>query len=712
MLNKRAARLLALLLTSSMVLMGPSAAMASTSAGDSKETSQTEQQEIEETDLGEDPNAEVDVDAGEDPDADEDPDEEKDADLEEDPDEVKATEKAKEPEKDKKIEKTEKKTKDKKEETEKEPAHAKEGTTSGGDSVSGGDHQDDETGDRIISSNAAVSVNGTISGNIVISSADGANLTLNGVKAAGLRVEKVTGPVLIGLLGQNTVDEIVVEEGTKTKVSINGSGVLSSNKVSSNKSVVIMGGNIQIQPKAFVRKPVNENGDPIYPVKIAGSLAKDRLYKDLAIKTGSPLKAYPYNKEIRTSTNGELMMYLPSGKVQVTLDGHQYEGNVVEVNAGEPVPELKEAGGTSTPSPAVPPQAQAARNGLYDIKDGSEYRSGVSINFYATGDRYDGPNASDEVGATRYVPVSWNAGRVSSTSRASSSWSSYTKKVDGVYRFEGAYTPKLGQDESRLEYTLRVDYQKQMYDGSAWIPVTGKGAVASKTVDFYVSNASDEPDPASQQANPADNGIFWINPGATYRSGASLQFYATGDGYGPEEAQELNPLPTATRYIPTNWEVTTTNAANGSSDKGSWKKYTEETLGNDTSGNYVPGEYRFKDSFVLSTNQATSVPYTLKVTYKKQAYNGTRWTDDGTTSTKEVNFFIRNTAVTATPSYRPTTTPYYRSGVTTTASRSSVSSNARNARTMDDTPVGPLVLLMMAAAGSGAFIFRRKRNRS
>lgn len=705
MLNKRAARLLALLLTSSMVLMGPSAAMASTSAGDSKETSQTEQEESGGTDAEEDP----DVDAETDPDEGEDPDGEKDADLDEDPDAVKETEKAEKAQKDKKEEKTEKKTKDKKEETAKDPARAKEGTTSGGDSVSGGDHADDETGDRIISTNAATSVNGTISGNIVIRSADGADLTLNGVTAPGLHVEEVTGPVMIGLLGQNTVDEIVIKEGTKTKVSINGSGVLSSKEVSSNRSVVIMGGNIQIKPSTFVRKPLNEEGNPLYPVKIAGKLTKDHLYEDLVIKTGSPLKDYPYNKEIRTDMNGELMMYLPSGEVQVTLDGHQYKGTVDTTGS---ITELTEEG--DTPTPVVPPQAQEAKNGLHGIQAGSEHRSGVSINFYATGDRYNGPTASDENGATRYVPVSWNAGRVSSTSRSSSSWNSYTKKVDDVYRFEGAYTPRLGQDESRLEYTLRVDYQKQMYDGSAWIPVTGKGAVASKTVNFYVSNEPDEPDPASQQANSADNGLFWINPGATYRSGASLQFYATGDGYGPEEPQEVDPLPSATRYIPSSWEVAPTNTADGSSDKGSWKKYTEETIGQMASGNYAPGEYRFKDSFVLSTNQATSVPYTLKVNYKRQAYNGDRWRDDGTTATKEVNFFIRNTSVTATatPSYRPTTTPYYRSGVTTTAARSSVSSNARNARTMDNTPIGPLILLMMAAAGSGAVIFRKKRNRS
>lgn len=57
-------------------------------------------------------------------------------------------------------------------------------------------------------------------------------------------------------------------------------------------------------------------------------------------------------------------------------------------------------------------------------------------------------------------------------------------------------------------------------------------------------NATSYPSAApspSIKADARNNGIYWIDPGATYRSGSTLQFYATGDGYGPEEPQESNP---------------------------------------------------------------------------------------------------------------------------------------------------------------------------
>lgn len=63
-------------------------------------------------------------------------------------------------------------------------------------------------------------------------------------------------------------------------------------------------------------------------------------------------------------------------------------------------------------------------------------------------------------------------------------------------------------------------------------------------------NAASEPgmtQPISARASAERNSIYWINPGATYRSGATLQFYATGDGYGPEEPQGSDPAISALR---------------------------------------------------------------------------------------------------------------------------------------------------------------------
>ena len=80
-------------------------------------------------------------------------------------------------------------------------------------------------------------------------------------------------------------------------------------------------------------------------------------------------------------------------------------------------------------------------------------------------------------------------------------------------------------------------------------------------------------------ASHANNGLYYIDSGTTYRSGAVLQFYATGAGYGPEEPQELNPINKSTRYIPVNWAVSTKSKNATRNVKGSWSTYTEETKG-------------------------------------------------------------------------------------------------------------------------------------
>lgn len=217
--------------------------------------------------------------------------------------------------------------------------------------------------------------------------------------------------------------------------------------------------------------------------------------------------------------------------------------------------------------------------------------------------------------------------------------------------------------------------------------------------------------PVPELASETANGLYWIDNGTTYRSGANLQFYATGDGYGPDEPQETTKIIGSTRYIPSDWNVSTTSSyvsGNSSSVDGKWKRSDrEETVGQKTGTGYVEGEYRFKASFTLNTTGTSSVPYTLKVNYKRQTYGADGWKDDGTTATQSRSFYIRNT--TATTTVRPTTTPYIRSTVTTSATRSGVSTNARNASTGDETPIGTLVMLLAAAAVSGTAVFRKKR---
>lgn len=169
--------------------------------------------------------------------------------------------------------------------------------------------------------------------------------------------------------------------------------------------------------------------------------------------------------------------------------------------------------------------------------------------------------------------------------------------------------------------------------------------ISSKT--YNSPRATEEPD----LAFPSDNGLYWISRGATYRAGANLQFYATGAGYGPEEPQELNPIKNSTRYKPVSWSV--------GNQRGSWKRYTDITGGYTSHGFYVQAEYRFKGSFTLNTNSSSKVPFTLKVNYQKEIYNGKKWVKARSRMvSKSVRFYIRNVSGTDTKPPRPTVGTY------------------------------------------------------
>lgn len=572
MLNKRAATLLALFLAGSMVLSGPSSALASASAGDSEETSQTETKENEDTD---------------------------------------SVKKKKSKAKKEKAENTENEVSDTSTpapddeitpDPSTETSEEEEGESAARTDVSGntdtppvsGEVQegDDYTyvdGVLTILTDKKMTVSGTLSGNIVVSSNEGADLTFNDLHITedpALCIESGSGLVEIRLTGKNVLSNVQIENSAGVK--LYGPGIFSANG-SIKGSAVISGGNIQ----APFADPENGEGVPLYAVSVNG-LEVNRSYKITDMKAGTPQRVYSYGNEILADEDGGLVMYLPAGEAQITLDGVTYEGNVVSGNGSElKVPATPTP--TVTNTPTAPPDTETPR------------------------------------------PT--------------------TTPITETPRPRPSTTP------------------------------------------------TDVPD---QQAKAADNGLYWINEGATYRSGATLQFYATGDGYGPEEPQYMDPVRNATRYVPVEWNVGTSSGVAGTS--GSWtKKNREETVGSTSGNTYTPGEFRFKSSFIVSTNQAAAVPCTLRVNYQREVYNGKRWRADGTTATKSVSFYIRNVSITATPTRYSST--YTRSGVTTTASRSSVSSNARNASTMDNTPIGALLLLMTAAAGSGVVIFRKKRKR-
>ncbi len=246
--------------------------------------------------------------------------------------------------------------------------------------------------------------------------------------------------------------------------------------------------------------------------------------------------------------------------------------------------------------------------------------------------------------------------------------------------------------------------------------VKARGTVlnVSKPASTTTPPATDTPKPNTPtpeqpyKADEADNVLYMganSSSQMVFNAGQRLEFYAAGAGYGPEEPQEVNdPIDGSTRYIPSNWNVSTTSSSvsGNNSASGKWNK--------DKDMKEKSGQYRYEGSFQLSpaglTTTSAAVGYTLRVNYERETYRESKgdWVSDGTVAYRTQSFSIRGTA---TPTVRPTS--YVRSTVTTSALRSNVSSNARNATTSDETPIGTMVLLLIAAAISGTVIFRKKR---
>ncbi len=599
MRNKRAATLLALLLAGSMVLSGPSAALASASSGDSKESGKTEEKESESADTAKGKKTKA--------------------------------KKAKKIEKDLSGNSTssnkvsssslsvstvsdpsDEGSKEEKEEREESLSQDDISGDTGSFKVDVGISENAYTydatdGEKLtVRKDRALTIGGTVSdGSILVDSAGGADLTFEDLyiaKSPALQVASGSGAVKLHLAGQKNILASIRVDNDK-QITIDGEGILQAEggiQCSPYSKVVVKGGNIQTEFSGI--RPQNEKGEDLYSVLIQGLRAnEDHTLNDVKVAS-APYTLY--GSVIRSDEKGRIFMYLPEGEVQLRLKDKFGDVDLEGVVSGNGS-QLQKVVSTTTPTPSSTP-----------------------------------------------LP-----------------------------------TPSSTPKPTSLPSSIPTDTPRP-----------------SPSI-----TPTDIPD---QQAQPAENGLYWINEGATYRSGATLQFYATGAGYGPTEPQELHPVRRATRYVPVNWNVVTSGGTRVAS--GSWRKRDKVVTSGttSTSGNgYTPGEYQFKDAFTLSTNQYTSVPYALQVNYQREIYTGRKWKPQREVTTRSVNFYIRNVA-TVTPTRYPYTTPYRTAGVTTTAARSSISSNAKNASTMDNTPVGALVVLMLTAAGSGAAIFRKKRDRS
>jgi hypothetical protein len=159
-------------------------------------------------------------------------------------------------------------------------------------------------------------------------------------------------------------------------------------------------------------------------------------------------------------------------------------------------------------------------------------------------------------------------------------------------------------------------------------------------------------------ADPAQNQITGI--AATYTTSSRISFTAVGAGMDNSAPQTGD-----TRYVPESWSVVNSY---------SWDK--------------AP--------YTASFGMAKAGSYTLSVSFKQQKYNGSAWADTGVSDKKSVSFTVTQSDVT------PTSVPGQ--SLTPAAQKTAVN-------TGDDTPIGALIILLVAAVAviAGIVVYRGKK---
>ena len=177
----------------------------------------------------------------------------------------------------------------------------------------------------------------------------------------------------------------------------------------------------------------------------------------------------------------------------------------------------------------------------------------------------------------------------------------------------------------------------------------------------------------------SNNRIKGLTEGTTYKIGSRLAFGAEGAGM-----TNTSPKTGDERYIPLSWKV---------SEEHTWSS--------------APYEAAF------TINQAGS--YTLQVTFRKQTYSNNSWVNTSTTSVKSVNFKMASdgangTGYTTSGGNSPST------GSGTGSSGSGSNSNSGSgtktntaAKTGDDSPIIPLLVVCLASALVVGGILWKKR---
>ena len=163
------------------------------------------------------------------------------------------------------------------------------------------------------------------------------------------------------------------------------------------------------------------------------------------------------------------------------------------------------------------------------------------------------------------------------------------------------------------------------------------------------------------QAKETENKITGIDANGKYDTNSKITFTAVGAGMDNESPKKGD-----TRYLPGSWKITETRT---------WDA--------------APYTATFR---VSKAGQ-----YTLAVTIKQQKYNGSKWENTGSESSKKVTFNVSQAAsVTATITPNPS--------VTGTNKKSAV-------QTGDSTPIVPFAIILVAAAAciGGILVYRKNK---
>jgi hypothetical protein len=219
----------------------------------------------------------------------------------------------------------------------------------------------------------------------------------------------------------------------------------------------------------------------------------------------------------------------------------------------------------------------------------SSVTTGGTVTLTADGDRQsaDGAFVNDE----RYVPVSWS-------STESGKTGTFTKGNNGSYT--SAYTPSIAGS-----HTVTATFQKQTWNGAAWVAVSGATDTKTTTVTVTAATGPTEADD--------DNNTVSASP-SSVTTGGTVTLTADGDRQSADGA-----FVDDERYVPVSWSSTESSGKTGTFTKGNNGKYTSA---------YTP---------------SVAGSHTVTATFQKQRWNGAAWVVvTGATDTKTIVVTVSN----------------------------------------------------------------------